>query len=57
MTDADSLDGLTDAALYAREFELRQILDREKTEEQLAEVNRLKAEIRKRFPLSPSPSD
>lgn len=52
MPESPSTIGLSDAELYDREYELRKILDRDKTDEQLEEVDRLKAAIRKRFTLS-----
>lgn len=51
MPESPSTIGRTDAELYDREYELRKILDRDKTDEQLEEVDRLKAAIRKRFSL------
>ena len=49
MSAEQPIDSLSDAELYAREYELRKILDREKSDAQLEEVKSLKKEIRKRF--------
>ena len=47
MTD-ESIQHVTDDALYQREFELRKILDRDKTPDQLEEMRWVKTEIRRR---------
>jgi|CXWL01.1.fsa_nt_gi hypothetical protein len=51
-TPGSMIEKVGDDALYAREYELRQILDRDKTKEQMDEAMALKAEIRRRAKAS-----